>query len=443
MTDPSLRRRILGLALPALAQQYLLLIIQHYDQYLGWPFGEAHKAALNTANYLYWLVSCYSVLVGAGATALVGRSVGAGDRATANRATAQAILLAVVFGLTGTILAWFGLPGLMAGVSLSPEAQAIAVEYLRPLMLVLTLQMIETTGIACLVGAGDTRTGLGVLTAVTLVNVPIAYGLSRGIAPLPDCGFIGIAYGTALSHAVGGVIMLLLLFRGRSGLKISLIQLLPDREIIHRLLRVSVPAAADSMTAALCQLWFLRIVNRLGDAAAAAHGIALRWEAIGYLAAAGFGSAASALVAQNLGAQQPARAARAGWLTLSAATLFLTLTGIAFFLLAPAMCRQYTRPDETEVVDLGIIALRTVAFAMPAVGAVMILTSALRGAGDTRVPMLFTLAGFLIVRIPLAEWLTPRLGLYGAWLAMLADLWLRGILFVFRFASGRWKTIRV
>ena len=62
----SLRHRLLTLVLPALAYQYLLLVIQHCDQYMGWPFSAEHKAALNTANYLYWLVSCYSVIVAAG-----------------------------------------------------------------------------------------------------------------------------------------------------------------------------------------------------------------------------------------------------------------------------------------------------------------------------------------------------------------------------------------
>jgi Na+-driven multidrug efflux pump len=97
------------------------------------------------------------------------------------------------------------------------------------------------------------------------------------------------------------------------------------------------------------------------------------------------------------------------------------------------------------VVELGVRALRTVAFAMPAVASVMILTHALRAAGDTRVPVLFSWFGFLAVRIPLAYYLTgpAGMGLFGAWLAMFADLWVRGALFLARFAGGRWKAVRV
>jgi len=101
--------------------------------------------------------------------------------------------------------------------------------------------------------------------------------------------------------------------------------------------------------------------------------------------------------------------------------------------------------------------LRLVAFATPAMASSIIFTSALRGAGDTRVPVVFTWVGFLGVRIPLAHLLAlPEVdlgplgvlpgadfGLFGAWLAMFADLVVRGSFFVGRFAGGKWKGMRV
>jgi Na+-driven multidrug efflux pump len=101
---------------------------------------------------------------------------------------------------------------------------------------------------------------------------------------------------------------------------------------------------------------------------------------------------------------------------------------------------------QEEVARIGESVLRLIAFAMPGLASTMVFTAALRGAGDTRVPVLFTWVGFLLVRIPLAYLLTePRfhLGLYGAWLAMTADLYVRGAFFLWRFAGGRWKHARV
>ncbi len=448
-------RRVILLALPALAQQYLVLFIQHYDQYLASPYDEAHKAALTTANYIYWLTTCYAIVVSAGATALVGRFVGEGNRTMAHHACGQAIFLAVFFGLAGTCVVIPFLPDLLAGLKLQGDAPTIAANYLAPLILLLVMQLIETGGIACLVGAGDTRTGLYVLTGVVLVNVPLAYGLSRNLYGL-DLGFVGIAWGTAISHAVGGVIVLTLLIRGRSGLKLTFGHLIPDVAMLYRLLRVSVPAAIDSLSIALCQLWFLRIVNDLGNDASAAHGIALRWEAFGYQAGGAFGTASMAIIGQNLGAGRPHAAARGGWMMFALACGTMSFMGAMFYIFAWPMCRFYSESSEA-VTALGVQALRTVAFAMPALASAIVFTQALRSAGDTRVPVLFSWSGFLIVRIPLAYLLTQKelnlgplgiihgfdMGLFGAWLAMFADLWFRGILFLIRFASGKWKRIKV
>src|SRR6185503_7300755 len=89
-----LGRQVLALALPALAQQYLHLLVQLSDQFLAGRFPLADESArdrylsaLNTAGYLYWFVSSYTVLVSVGSTALVARFVGAKDWAMARHAT--------------------------------------------------------------------------------------------------------------------------------------------------------------------------------------------------------------------------------------------------------------------------------------------------------------------------------------------------------------------
>ena len=109
------------------------------------------------------------------------------------------------------------------------------------------------------------------------------------------------------------------------------------------------------------------------------------------------------------------------------------------------------------VIEAGVPVLRLIAFAMPPLACTIIFTAALRGAGDTRVPVLFTLTGFFLIRIPLAyaltaerldlgplgEWPGGNLGLMGAWLAMFTDVFVRGAFFLYRFAGGRWQRIEV
>src|SRR5437870_4775635 len=141
----------------------------------------AYQSAQTTANYLAWFITSYTVLVSVGSTALVARFVGAGDRPLASRVTNQAVLLAALLGLFGTGTGLAGLDRLIAFMQLRGEAAPLAAAYLRPLILLLVFQVVETAGIACLIGAGDTRTGFWVLGGVALTNVPLAWLFFRGL----------------------------------------------------------------------------------------------------------------------------------------------------------------------------------------------------------------------------------------------------------------------
>jgi putative MATE family efflux protein len=460
-------RIVLALALPVLAQQLLVLTVTQSDRLLAGRFvaassgspalQAAYQAAQTTANYLVWFLNSYMVLVSVGSTALVARLMGAGDRARARHAANQSLVLAVFVGALGTCAGLAGIEPLVHLLQLRGEAARFATSYLEPIFYLLVFQVIEVAGIACLIGAGDTRTGLWVMLGVAVVNLPLAWGFCLGWGPLPALGFVGIALGTALSHTLGGLTVLGVLTAGRRGLRLSWSALWPDTEMLGRLLRVSVPAAIDSLSVVVGQLWFLSIVNGLGDVASSAHGIALGWEALAFLSGSAFGTAAMTLVGQNLGAGRPDAAARSGWQACALGALIMSFMGAVFFVLAEPMFELFCpHPEQRPIVDAGVPVLRLIAFATPIMAGTMVLTPALRGAGDTRVPVLFTWIGFLGVRIPLAYALTmdtlkiaavqlpgADLGLVGAWIAMIADLVVRGSLLMARFYSGIWKRMQV
>src|SRR5262249_6152163 len=162
------------------------------------------------------------------------------------RVTHQALLLALILGLLGSAAGLAGGAGLVRLLQLQGDAAVFAAEYLRPLFLLLPFQVIEAAGIACLIGAGDTRLGLLVLGGVAVAHVPLAWGFFRGLGPLPALGFPGIALGTAVSNVLGCLAVLLVLARGRAGLWFRPRLLRPDPDLLRRLLRVGVPAGLDS-----------------------------------------------------------------------------------------------------------------------------------------------------------------------------------------------------
>ena len=123
----------------------------------------------------------------------------------------------------------------------------------------------------------------------------------------------------------------------------------------------------------------------------------------------------------------------------------LCLVGLVLFFGAGPLVGLFLSPEQTGVAAIAPVLLRIVSVAMPPLALMQVLTGALRGAGDTRWPLVFTFVGFLGVRLPLAylfvfvwQW-----GINGAWYAMVADVLFRCVLVVFRFTHGGWQRVEV
>src|SRR5262249_57483051 len=112
------------------------------------------------------------------------------------------------------------------------------------------------------------------------------------------------------------------------------------------------------------EFWFRRVMNQLGtskegDFSGGGHGHAIQWEALGYLSGKAFGTAAMALVGQNLGARRPDRAAKCGWTALWLGGGFMSLMGLVFFTLAVPMFRLFSPGEHQQrVIEYGVPVLR-------------------------------------------------------------------------------------
>jgi len=447
----TIMRQVLWLAGPVVVEQGLLYLVLLSDAVLtGRYFSEDHLAAVTVATYLLWFLGSLLTIVSVGATALVARLIGSKQREGARRITQQAILLALAFGSAVLMAGWWFAPQIVRGLRLEGYPADAAVLFLRIVLPVTPLLACTTVGVACLRGAGDTRTGMWVMLLVNAINIGLSWSLVGGFGPFPRLGFPGIAVGTACAEGTGGLVVLLVLAGGRSGLGLSWGGLVPVWHDIRRILRISLPAAGESLSNNVCQLWFLGLINGLGAVATAAHGVAIRCESIAFLTITAFAVAASTLTGQYLGAGRPDladRAARSAW---ALGTAVLVLLGVVLYTQAEPMFYVFLGGHQPQVALQGVPVLRLVAFALPALATISVVGGALRGAGDTRWPWVTVLLGYLLVRIPLTYWLTtPRSehglgwGLYGAWVAMFADLSVRAVLMAGRFFQGGWRRAEV
>jgi putative MATE family efflux protein len=444
---PGTLRPMLRLTMPVLAEQMLHLLVGFVDMWLTGNLlhDDAYVAAMALMMYALWLIANVFTFVSLGSTAMTARFVGAGDMPLANRVMNQSITAGLIWAAVLMLLSLPFVHQFIALMGLEGTAAVAAERYLHIELCVLVAVMIERVGIACLRGAGDTMSGLVVMGIVNAVNMVASYALAAGVGPLPELGWTGIALGTALGHCCGATIITGLLIGGRAGYYLRLRDMRPDWHLIRRLLRVGIPGGIDAVGVTLCHLLYLRLILQLGDVAAAAHGVAIQVEAIGFMPGGAFQIAASTLTGQYLGARDLRRARHSVLMATGIAMAIMIAAGVVFYVAAAPLSAFFLGGYTSPVVPLATQLLRVIAFVMPPLAVMMVLTGALRGAGDTRWPLLFTIFGFLLVRLPLAYYFIDvlHLGVLGAWYAAIIDVTLRSILLSWRFFHGGWQHVEV
>ncbi|MCK6457684.1 MAG: MATE family efflux transporter [Phycisphaerae bacterium] len=444
----NIRPVVFWLALPVFGEQVLSAMVAWNDTFLAGHIDAQATAAVGFGAYVGWLVSMLFSLIGIGATAIVARHFGERRFAEANAACNQAVLLSLGLGLIATALTMYAAPPIVGLLGLSPETAPVAVRFIRVEALSYVPESLTFIGAACLRGAGDTRTPLKLIGTVNIVNALASWVLTFGVGPFGGFGTAGIAAGTATARLVGGVLTAMILLRGRGHLVLSRPELRLRFDLSARILRIGLPAALDGGFMWLGHFAFMSILTRApyqysGDVLYAAHIVGIRIESLSYLPAWAWSIAASTLVGQNLGASNARRALECAREARRQAVLLLLGSGCIFYFGAAACFRFLS--NDPRVVECGVPALQALAFVQPFVATLIVYLGALRGAGDTLVPMTFTVLGMFLLRVPIAYWggMVLRMGVLGVWFGMFADLILRAILMTWRLRSGRWKTIRV
>lgn len=450
-----LRRRVWTLALPAVGEQLLALFVGLSDtfltghlspsavQQLGYGRADA-VSAVGVGVTTVWVVLTLFFAVGVGATALVARAVGAKDQALSSKGTGQALLLGL---LAGALLAALALPMVHAITDLmgvQGDVADLSAAFLCIFSLGLPAVGVTYAANASMRGSGDTRRPLIVMALVNGTNIAASWLLMNGIAALgiPALGVIGSACGAAAGWTMGAALALFFLSRQHPiSPKLTRQALKPDRCIMWRVLRIGLPSAAELFVLQFGVVTFSRLVVDLGSTTYAANLTINTIESIGNLPGLGFAVAATTLVGQALGAKDPDLARRSAWAALRPCFLFMLGMGICALVLPQMLLSLFVA--DNGVVQAGIPALRFSLLTLPALAISFICNGSLRGAGDTKFPVVVRAAGTWGVRVPIALLLIPWLGLIGARLAMAADFWVQASLSCWRFRSGRWRKAHV
>jgi putative MATE family efflux protein len=443
MQQAELVRIIWALAWPVIITFLLESLVGLIDMLMVGRLGAAAVAAVGIGAQILSAVSIAMTAIGTGTLALVARHIGAQQHHDAEHVLLQSILAAMGLSLIGIVPVIVFAPQLVQlfGVDLNVADQGVP--FVRLVMLSIPQSAVLFVIGSALRAAGDTRTPLAIGAVVNMINIVGNYVLIFGKLGLPALGVRGSALATTLAFTVGMVIGLALLTRGQLVLRLKRRGVQPDIRTIRRVLAIGYPAAGEQILMQIGFFFYLAFAAQYGTSALAGYFIGVRIMALSFLPGFGFAAAAGALVGQNLGAGSPEIAERSGWAANRMAIGLMSVCGIVLFVAARPIAAMFV--DDPAVVTDTVSFIRTLAAAQPLMAMDFTIGGALRGAGDTRFPLVAVFVGFYGCRLAFAYMATfvLHLSLPWVWFALVGDYIARAGLKWWRFRSGRWKQATV
>lgn len=444
----SLPRQVIFLAVWPFFEQVLNLLVGTNDLlvagHLPHIAGPAVDA-LGVGGIINWFMGVVLGSLGIGSTAIIARAIGARHKSLANAALGQSVLICLAIGMVlGIGLFVLAYPiGLLAGRH--GETMTLFVQFLHILVLAAPAQAILLVGGACLRGAGDTRTPFLIMLVVNVVNAAATILLVFGPTPIGGHAIRGIAAGTAIAWYLGAVVILIVMARGVEPVKLYLHRLRPHLHTVKRILRVGIPSMVENVGGTwLATAIVMVIVGHIpGKLLIGSHMIAVRVESFSFQPGFALGIAAATLVGQYLGLDDADRARKAAVFAWAIAASLMTCVGLIFVFIPHLLASLITHNHLLVTQAAPLIRICGVIQFFFATS--LVLSFALRGAGDTRTTMKLTYLSVFLIRVPGAFLLgyVFGLGLPGVWYALCADLTFRGCLFAARFFHGGWQTIQV
>ena len=399
----SVPRVLVVLAAPLVAQNFALVAQSVVDLFWVGRLGSTAVAAVGLASVVgaLALVPFYAFFTGT--QVVTSQRVGADDPAAARRvpftAAAMAVALAVVVGAALVLVA----DPVVALFTGDATVATLGANYLTAYALAVVTIAASDTLEGGFTGWGDTRAALYINLTAIVVNVVADPLLILGWGPFPRLELFGAALATAIGYGVGAALALGLAARGREGFVLTHTAVWPHLDTAREVVEVGLPVAGQNGGRQLARLGMIWVVSTVGGPAGlAAYHIGAQVATVAFVPAQGVAGAATSVVGQNLGADQPARAKRATWTAVGLAAVALAAFG-ALQWVAPGPIARVFVPDLSGAsLSNAVLYLQILAVGYPALGAIYTLEAGFNGARRTTVSMYSTLCQYWLVRLPVA-----------------------------------------
>ncbi len=444
-TKKQIQKDILKIAFPSLVELVLVQLCTIIDNIMVGQLGSSELASVAYCTQPKFLLLCTFIALNIGTTALIARFKGMEDQKSAAEALKQSLLITFILSFIISIIGYIFAEDMVIFMGAENDFTiSNGTIYMQIQMLGFVFNALSLTITAGLRGIGHTKVSMYYNIGANIINVIFNFLLIYGNFGFPKLGVSGASLATVIGQTVAAIVAFYVISKRTCYLHFNIKKIfIPNFKILKRLLNIGIPSMFEQFALRFGLIIYACTVSSLGESIFTAHQIGLNIMGVSFMNGQAFGISATSLIGQSLGKNRPDMAYSYTFLCRKYGMYISILIGIFLLLFSDTVFRMFT--SDEFIIASGIDIIIFLAINQPFQSSQLVISGALRGAGDTRLVAISTLVGILLVR-PLTSIIAVRylgLGLPGAWAAIILDQILRCIIVFIRFGSGKWINIRV
>ncbi|MGN0777342.1 MAG: MATE family efflux transporter [Candidatus Ventricola sp.] len=394
---------------------------------------EALAAVGGSTGTLINLLVGFFVGLASGASVIIAQLFGARRAQDVSRAVHTTMALAFLSGALLTVVGLLFSPKVLAWMGTPQEVVAYALPYLSIYFLGMIPQLVYNIGSGVLRAVGDSRRPMLFLICAALTNIVLDVILVLGL----ELGVRGAAIATVFSQVVSAVLILSSLCHAQPVYRLSFAKIRFHGDMLMRIVRIGLPAGLQSVMYSLSNMIIQASVNGFGTDVMAAWTAYGKIDGLYWMTVSAFGVSITTFAGQNFGAQRYDRMRRSVRVCLGMAAGVTVFMSALILAIGRPMLGMFT--DDAHVVETGMVMIRLITPAWITYLCIEILSGAMRGAGDSLVPTLMTLAGVCLMRVFWVTAVVPRVHQLPVLLLSYPITWvITSILFIIYYLRGRW-----
>ena len=441
MQNPELRP-LLKLAGPVILAEVGWMSMGLVDTIMVGPLGPAAIAATGMGSGVFTAIVIFGMSLMLGLDAFVSQAHGAGNERECVHWLHQGVWLACCAAPIAMALTWI-VYGTLDEWGLHPETRRLVGPYIRVISVSALPLLVYSAFRRYLQGMHLVQPIMLALVSANVINAAANWVLIYGNLGMPALGVEGSAWATTAArvYMAAFLYVAIRIEHKRRGNRHPKVDLAIDPARVKRLIALGFPAASQVALEVGVFAVATALAGRLDPVSSGAHQIALNLASLAFMVPLGLASSAAVRVGYAYGAGDRRRAARAGWTALVLSCVIMTALGLVFFLWPVPLVRVFS-PDP-RIIEISVSLLAIAAGFQLFDGTQAVVTGALRGISETRMPMIVNFIGHWFLGLPVGYvlcfgfgwgvkglWIGLSIGLVVAALVLTVVWWKRAVTLV-------------